>query len=294
MTNMTSMATASDDKSEGNALAVGNLVNAADPLTKKVLSAYRHDVDYNKNLNTIRTFSCGHLEAAATFFGASPGSNADKNKRYLNRTTLADFIIIQLESHFPCDCEGCGENYAVKLGVTPRVRCFLCQQGCHDCDTMNGSLGSMIGSVWLCVPCKDKNNNIESFMCNQNAEDPESVLSDDEYELKISPKAGRSGKKKKLRKKKAAETKKSSDNLITPVGGISVLADVDLGNTPSNEETADEKAPANRTPRFNNVCERYLLRDCPHGPNGDKLVGGKPCVKEHHDDSLQVTRASPP
>ena len=125
---MSNMATVTDDKSEGNTLAIGNLVNAADPLTKKVLSAYRHDVDYDKNLNTIRTFNCGHLEAAASFFGASPGSYTEKTKQYQNRTTLADYIIIQLESHFPCDCEGCGESYAVKLGESPRV-CFFLSAG---------------------------------------------------------------------------------------------------------------------------------------------------------------------
>ena len=267
-----------NDKSDGNALAVGNLVNAADPLTKKVLSAYRHDVDYTKNLNTIRTFSCADLEAAASFFGASPGSYAEKTKRYLNRTTLADYIIIQLESHFPCDCEGCGEVYAVKLGESPRVRCFLCQQGSHGCAAMDGSIGSMSGSVWLCLPCKDKNNKIETFMGNRGAEDPEPVLSDEEYEFKISPKAGRSGKKNKKKKKKQAPVKKdtASDGLVTPVGGVAVLKDTELADVSSDGEVKLQCGP-----RFTNVCERYLLRDCPHGPKGDKLVSGKPCSKEH-------------
>ena len=196
---MANMANINDSNmADENSLVIGGLVNIADDLTRKVLAAYKLEVDYDKNLAKIRTFDCLHLEAAATFLGGNPGSKADKTKKYENRTTLADYIIMKLESLFPCECEGCKEQYCIKLGDNPAFRCFLCQQGSHNCEAMSGTVGTAPGAAWLCMPCKKKNGRIESFMGELDSTDLN--LSDTEFEEKISPKAGRSGRKQRKKK----------------------------------------------------------------------------------------------
>ena len=285
MTNMTNANLNDTTVPDDTALVIGGLVNAADSLTKKVISAYRYDVVYQKNLAILRTFDCKHLEAAAVFLGGNPGSKADKTKRYQNRTTLADWLIMRLESLFPCECEGCNEKYCVKLGVNPPVRCFLCNQGSHDCEAMSGSVGTKPGSTWLCKPCRDKNNRIEPFDTETSTDDADQ--SDAEFEVKISPKTGRSGKKTTKTKKRKSNGGKEDqpnqeDDMVTPVGGVQVLTNISTGENVSEQvvEELDNKIskPANK---FKNVCERYLLRDCPHGAKGDKLIDGNSCRKEH-------------
>ena len=304
----------SDGYVDGNILAVAALINQADSLTRKVLSSYRHDVHYNKNLEVFRTFNCEHLEAAARFFGASPGSNAEKTKRYQNRTTLSDYLIMQLESHFPCKCKGCNEMYAFKLGESPSIRCFLCGQGAHVCDAMAGTPGSIPGSHWICSPCEKKNGITETFAGDSNPDDP--ILSDSEFQLKISPRVGRSGKKnkKKVNKKEiknsqtchvdesqgkidSSQLQQKESDMITPVGGSTVLGTKNIPELSSEEESTDEdqddkksKHPIKSKSKFKNVCERYLLRDCPHGSRGDKLVDGKTCKKEHPQMCLRFSQ----
>ena len=274
-------------------LVIGGLVNAADSLTKKVLSAYRYDVVYQKNLEHLRTFDCRHLETAAVFLGGNPGSKADKTKRYQNRTTLADWLIMRLESLFPCECEGCHQKYCIKLGVNPVVRCFLCDQGSHDCEAMNGSVGTKPGSTWLCKPCSDKNNRIDSFAADTSTVDGNQ--SDAEYEEKISPKTGRSGKKttksKKRKSNGSKDQKNQDDDMVTPVGGVQVLAGAAVEEAESkNDENRGEPRNPKPSAKFKNVCERYLLRDCPHGVKGDKLVDGKTCRKEHPKMCLRFSQ----
>ena len=294
MTNMTNANLNDTTVPDDTSLVIGGLVNAADSLTKKVISAYRFDVVYQKNLEIIRTFDCKHLEAAAMFLGGNPGSKADKTKRYQNRTTLADWLIMRLESLFPCECEGCNEKYCVKLGVNPPVRCFLCNQGSHDCEAMSGSVGTKPGSTWLCKPCRDKNNRIEPFDTVTSVDDANQ--SDAEYEEKISPKTGRSGKKAtKTKKRKSNGGKKDQpsqeDDMVTPVGGVQVLVNTNPEETESETVKVDaEPRVSKQSNKFKNVCERYLLRDCPHGTKGDKLVDGNTCRKEHPKMCLRFSQ----
>ena len=275
---MANMANLNDSNmADDTSLVIGGLVNIADNLTRKVLAAYKLEVDYDQNLAKLRSFDCLHLEAAATFLGGNPGSKADKTKKYENRTTLADYIIMKLEGLFPCECEGCKEQYCIKLGDNPAFRCFLCQQGSHDCDSMAGTVGTAPGSTWLCMPCKKKNGRIESFMGELDSTDLN--LSDTEFEEKISPKAGRSGRKQR-KKKPPSDTQRNDDEMETPVGGVSVIQGPE--NAPSAQDnTGNQKREPRNSSRFKNVCDRYLQRECPHGPTGDILVDGKKCAKDH-------------
>ena len=46
-------------------------------------------------------------------------------------------------------------------------------------------------------------------------------------------------------------------------------------------ENSDDNSTPGGTTKHTDVCKRFLLRDCPNGPNGDRLVNGKTCSKDH-------------
>ena len=120
-------------------------------------------------------------------------------------------------------------------------------------------------------------NGIKETFTGDNPEDPNLSASDSEFNIKINPRVGRSGKKIKKVKKKVnkKEIKKSSttqvddphvanpqqldSDMITPVGGVTVI-DQNIPELSSEEESTDEdqeekqpKPPKSKA-KFNNVC----------------------------------------
>ena len=140
--------------------AIGGLLNPADELSKKVISAYNPAVKYQTNLYNIKRFDAAHLEAAAAFLGLNVRLN-DK-KLYKNLSVLSDRVILRIESLFETECTTCGETYCNILADKPILTCYLCLQGCHNCPGVTTKFKETAeqaaGTVWLCSGCLKKND----------------------------------------------------------------------------------------------------------------------------------------
>ena len=112
---------------------VGELLNLAvsNIPARKTFSSYKIDAVYETNLEALRKLSCKELEEAATLLGAEP--LVGDVKRYKNRCTLAEWIIMRIVALFPYRCGSCQEGYQVDRLAIPKRRCHNCGQGSHDC-----------------------------------------------------------------------------------------------------------------------------------------------------------------
>ena len=151
-----------------NKIALGEILRAAvDPLVKIVISAYKIQESHDNNVSAISAskFKVESLERCATFLGLEI-RDANDDKTYSNKKQIADRIILKIESHFEQQCDECEENYQNHFDADnpPRIHCFFCLQGCHDCDAMTTKLDAVgdpvkpIGLVWLCKGCRTKND----------------------------------------------------------------------------------------------------------------------------------------
>ena len=62
---------------------------------------------------------------------------------FTNKPTLADRVIMKIESLFPSNCQECCEEYQVKLDdslTNQRLQCFLCLQPSHHCEPLQASI----------------------------------------------------------------------------------------------------------------------------------------------------------
>ena len=253
---------------------LGELLNLSvnNKSAQQVFNAYNLDGAFEDNLATLHQLSEKPLEAAAELLGAAP--KVGGKKRYKNRTTLSEWIIMRISALFPYECGACGEEYQVERLASPTRRCHQCGQGSHDCKTflesIKASVGtSPIGTAWLCHPCFSKNR-LEAFPGYDGTADENS---DDEFERKISPAQNKKGKKK---------PKKSNpgDDTTTPVSENPIQ---DGRSLKLDLRVVEEAEDTGKTPieKFENVCEAYKKKSCPHGRKGDQLVAGVPCSKNH-------------
>ena len=107
--------------------AIGELLNAADPLSKKVISAYNpsDDVKHDANVKKIKSsFDAAQLETTAQFLGFTVKDSNDK-KLYKNLSILADRIVLKIESYFTSHCDACDSDYCVGLSNIPLITCKL-------------------------------------------------------------------------------------------------------------------------------------------------------------------------
>ena len=150
-------------------LAIGSLLSKADPTSKTVISAYDSSKDLSANRSVISgpRFNVATLDTCATFLGIAIQS-PEGHRIYTNKPSLANRIILEIQSLFPAICADCNEEYAVKFDSTskPALRCFLCLQGCHDCASFTAKLHESSeslppGTVWLCKTCHIVNNPIK-------------------------------------------------------------------------------------------------------------------------------------
>ena len=193
-----------------NDVILGELLNLAVNNTHalKVLNAYDLDGSFESNLGTLRNLPERSLVAACTLLGSKP--MVDGKKQYASRTTLAEWVIINISVLFVYDCGSCGEEYQVDRLAKPKVRCRVCGQGSHDCapflevyKVLEGLDVNVPGFSWLCHPCARKNR-LEAFpgytyMESDEKKSAQEESSDAEFQDKISPiqeKKRRSGRKK--------------------------------------------------------------------------------------------------
>lgn len=159
---------------------IGALLNDADALTKKVISAYSPIVTYNVNMQNLGRFNSDHVEAAAVFLGFKV--RADTKKLYKNLKILRDRVILKIESLFESNCLECGETYSNKLSDTPLMVCHLCLQGSHNCEKVRDKLKVSprpSGTVWLCSGCYEKNDLTLMPKYNESAAQQENAIEEE-------------------------------------------------------------------------------------------------------------------
>ena len=234
--------------------AIGELLNAADPLRKKVISAYNpsDDVKHDANVKKInKTFDAAHLETAAQFLGFTVIKDSNDKKLYKNLSILADRIVLKIESYFTSHCDACDTDYRVHLSDIPLITCKLCLQGCHDCDEMTKRVKPYLeldnnsplpGFAWLCHGC----------------------LANNDRSLFGSPEVFTGSGK-------------------TPVDNSKTNDEANRESSKTNvaELPVSSGQNSNHPPATQDICDAYVKRKCAHGLTGKRLVDGKPCPKRH-------------
>ncbi|KAL5253961.1 hypothetical protein ACHWQZ_G013653 [Mnemiopsis leidyi] len=185
---------------ENQKAVLGSLLDRADALTKKVISAYSPTTKYNVNLQNFKRFNADHMEAAATFLGFNV--RADSKKLYKNLALLSDRVILKIESLFESTCLDCGDKYSNDLADTPPLVCHLCLQGSHNCEKAKEKAKLSprpSGLVWLCFDCFRKNDLALMTKDSGKVGQLENVTEEDEdededesTEERISPRRNRS------------------------------------------------------------------------------------------------------
>jgi hypothetical protein len=148
-------------------IALGELLRVADPISKRVISAYSHNARHDVNQAAISAgkFKVEMLERCAEFLNL-PTRTDDNKKIYKNKPVLADHIIFKIESFFENVCDECNTTYQHHIADAepPKLICFLCLQGSHNCQEICSKLPTWAGEgvpkgfVWVCHGCRIKND----------------------------------------------------------------------------------------------------------------------------------------
>ena len=151
------------EKLEKQKVVIGGLVNNADAHAKKVLAAYSPAHSYNTNLANVVKCNAQQLESCALLLKVKARSDDGKTKLYKNKETLADRIILKIESLFEAECSDCKVMYQNTLDSVPDFTCRLCLLGSHDCEeikkkVLNVGAPTPVGFVWICHVCLQKND----------------------------------------------------------------------------------------------------------------------------------------
>jgi len=228
-------------------LAIGELLKDADPDSHRIISAYKYDVTYKKNLSalTVSTFTAAALEKCANYMKIT---TRNPGKVYSNKKKLADRIILKIEATFTETCDECQAEYRNKRDdEIPPFTCFLCWQGSHNCaaitekrkelsDNITGDLP--LGLVWTCRGCRMKND--------------------------LTPPT------------KATDTIDAKGETPEPVDE-EVEAEKDEEERDSPRRNQDLQTSRNEA----TICELYKRHKCPHGLTGKREIEGKPCPDNH-------------
>ena len=245
--------------------ALGELLRAADPISKTVISAYKHEFDYEENHKVISgaKFKVEVLERCAEYLGLNvllPGGG----KFYKNKSHIADHIILKIESYFENTCDECKQAYRHHVADEdkPKICCFLCLQGAHDCDQMNAKLDPLLamvdsfpqGFVWVCRGCRLKN---ETRTCA-------SLVA------------------------QAAPDAIRNDNIAD---GLEEDVVDDLQGSPNLRRERHPTGPTGPTPASQlDICPLYKKAQCPHGLTGKKLIDGATCTQAHPKRCIRYCR----
>jgi hypothetical protein len=249
---------------EKKKLALGELLNTANAVVKRVISTYDANQSYKLNLKNLRSRKAAPLEQCATFLGLTPRDEEGK-KLYQNLSILTDRIILKIEALFEMKCGDCDEMYRNTLQDKPPLHCRLCLQGSHNCESMKkkydilkplmdaGELPD--GFSWLCHECLKKNQtdnlkpppkadaktvNTENLPAVPEEEEEGGEEEEEEEEERESPRRGR-------------------------------------GNENHPTRASKDRSQISK----DNICQAYKRRQCPHGRKGDLLIDGKKCQGDH-------------
>ena len=237
-------------------MALGELLSSADATCRPILSAYSASSNHAKNVSTISSskFSADSLEQCANFLGLKT-RDGDNGKIYSNKPTLADRIILKIESYFETDCLDCSQKYRIKLGETPRLTCFLCFQGSHDCEkftTYTAPNPTPVGNIWICSGCYKKNDLVAPSKTRKQSNSEHSVTFD----------VGNSAKDKETEEEAVSD-----------------------GEELSNKELDNRSE--------NPICKLYLKNACPHGITGKKEINHRTCDEHHPKRCFRFVKEGP-
>ncbi len=248
-------------------LVIGNLLSKADPVSKSVISAYDSSKDLNVNRGVLggSRFTATALDTCAQFLNIKMLDH-DDTRIFTNKPSLANRIILEIQSLFPAICADCDQEYSVEFDseeAEPVLRCYLCFQGCHDCsafDPPESSVSFPSGTVWLCRTCHSINNPI---------------------------------KRKKSKSKTASKVNSCANSgRTTPIVEHSshVNFSQELSEKLSNVSNQQQEQQASNTDNkkaginsnaSSDICDKFRTGKCPHGISGKTIHEGHPCSKLH-------------
>ena len=267
-------------------LAIGNLLKKADPITKSVISAYdsSKDVSANKSLLGGSRFTIPALEACAKFLNIEL-TDSNERKLFTNKPSLANRIILEIQSLLPATCGECLEQYSVEHNTAniPSLRCFLCFQGCHDCEQVtallpDASIPLSSGWVWLCKPCREVNNPVKPkkgrsrAASSKSASNPPSLTATPNTVQRppVSP--------SELADKLVQVLAQQSSAAATSQHSVEIPATLPTDSQVVEPSTDSAKVPQTVPAE---ICELYKDGRCPHGIGGKTLVNNQACNKLH-------------
>ena len=280
------------DESYGNKvrLIIGNLLRTADPVAKSVISAFdsTKDVSANRAILGGSRFTATALESCAKFLKIEVCDTRGA-KLFTNKPSIANRIILEIQSLFPAICGECSEEYSTEHGSSkiPLLRCFLCFQGCYDCEQVtalvpNASLPLLSGAVWLCKSCHGVNNPVKPTKDRSRSQSSKSTSQTSS--AAATPKTTQHPviSAAELTKKLQALGQQSRSPAITQVQ-----------QTPINEQeltdppiTNNEQPPISSTPPplpvhspLAPICEQFKEGKCPHGNQTCSKSHPKACRK---------------
>ena len=127
-------------------IVVGEILGRADPVSKKVLTAFDPSKDAPANQRLLKKFSRNELDIFAEFLKIPLINIQTKEKLFSNRDKLTKRIILEITALYPTTCDECSQEYCVTSDKIPLVRCYICLQGSHDCEDITARIESMRSS----------------------------------------------------------------------------------------------------------------------------------------------------
>ena len=109
-------------------------------------------------------FTALSLEAFANYLNILT-HDSNRIKLFSNKPSVANRICFEIKSLFPDSCGECSEEYSVKCASEnpPALRCFLCFQGCHNCEQATALLPDPTLPILSGPMCHEINNTVKTI-----------------------------------------------------------------------------------------------------------------------------------
>ena len=112
---------ASDSVDQKIKSTIGGLLGRADPVSKKILTAFDPSKDPAVNKRSLLKFSRADLEVFAEFLSIPLEDSRSKTKLFSNREKLVKHIVLRITALYPSTCSECSSEYQVNFGTAPTL-----------------------------------------------------------------------------------------------------------------------------------------------------------------------------
>ena len=275
------MVNAIEDLSDKIKIAFGRLLKDADPVSKKVLTVFDSSKDSDVNIrNVTARASRPELDTLAKYLKIPLVGEAPKNKTlYSTKAKISKRIVLEIRSLYPSICPECNEEYTVMPGDQPKLRCWICLQGSHECEESRSKMkvhldhqSQLSGLVWLCSDCVTLNNPFpEGDDTGSTSKITTPSKQDKESGAKIpEPHKG-------LSEKAAVALQNGVSTEESTVASEQVISDEKLEDSELTDELEEQQQNISESKPNScaHVCPRLINNSCPHGVAGDKEADGK-------------------